>query len=94
MDTLIYNNDGNQCGRSRNLRGMLDRARTCGGVKKIEVVKIQFGKAMVTAYYKNGFKAVTDFASFGHAVDWARDKRDRRGTWFEGCDVTIRTDLP
>lgn len=92
MTTQIINPQ-NQCvSEGRNLRIMLDHARKRGGVKRITIGRItdsRFHEAIVNVFYNDGFRAVTNFASYDHAIEWAqtRSKASPRTSWFAGCVV-------
>lgn len=96
MTTIIRDAHGVPIGQSHNLRGMLDRARTYGGVSRINIYMVKQDHpegatrpdGFVRVDYANGYTAETYFVSHSHLCDWARDKAKRRGTWWTGAAIT------
>lgn len=92
MTTHIFN-EHNQCiSEGRNLAIVFTRARRAGGVSRIAVNQLPPGghwEALVNVYFANGHRACTNFASYSHACDWARERSalSPRVSWFAGCVV-------
>lgn len=92
MTTQIINPQ-NQCiSEGRNLDIMFRHARK-RGVSRIAVSRISSTgryEALVNVFYKDGFRAVTNFASFDHAVEWANARSNTgQASAFAGCEVQV-----
>lgn len=92
MTTTIFDSVQRQRSKGRDLNVAFRWAKRCGGVKKIQVENFG-GSARVTVVYVNGWQAVTMFASYGHARDWAVDRSKLgKASWFYGCEVELPQD--
>jgi hypothetical protein len=92
MTTHIFNQH-NQCiSEGKNLAIIFSYARKMGGVEKIQVYRLHDSKhyeCMVNVYFKHGFRAVTNFVSFDHAIEWANEKSKRKNTYWTDCKVEV-----
>jgi hypothetical protein len=91
MNTHIFNEFNIFKSEGKNLAILFSYARKFG-VKKIHVGWTKEGKfgnreAIVNVYFANGWRGVTNFASFSNAVDWANEKSNRKNTFWTGCIV-------
>lgn len=92
MATIIKDKSGACVSQSHNLRAMLRGASLYGGVVRLDVKPRTLPggvslSADVVAHYTNGYTAETIFVCHSHAVEWAWNKSERKGTHFSGCDV-------
>lgn len=92
MTTHIFNPQNICVSEGRNLGIMLRHAKKRGGVARITIDKLvgyRRDEALVNVFYNDGFRAVTNFSSYDHAIDWAqtRSKASPHTSWFAGCVV-------
>jgi len=91
MSTIIFNPQGEQVGKGKNLGIMFAHARKRGGVKSIKVRKDKhstFGDgAFVWVTFADGFVAETRFVSHSHAQTWALSKTHTKGSWWYGAEL-------
>jgi len=91
VTALIYGSNGALVSEGINLGIVFDHARKRGGVMSIEIRWSYQAKfdAQILVRFHDGATAVTYFLLHSHAVNWARTRRDRKGSCWAGCQVVI-----
>jgi hypothetical protein len=89
MTAHIFDKDNRCVGTGQNLAIIFRYALRMQGVTRITVDEIEGGRALVNVHYKGGWRGCTNFVSYSHACDWARDRSNLspRVSWFAGCAV-------
>ena len=93
MTTHIFSPENRCVSEGRNLRIMFDYARRLGGVTRVTVDQLPPGGhwgALVNVFYVTGHRACTNFVSYSHACDWARERSalSPRVSYWADCEVT------
>lgn len=90
MTVTIHDFDGNPIARSRNLRGIMDRARALRGmgVTKLSAKRLHGlsgNEGTLIAHFPDGSWAITNFASFTTLTRWIADRVTHgRGKFING----------
>ena len=84
--TQIQNERGVCVSGGKNLAVIYSNARRRQGWKHIRVLPLKDSRyaAMVTVYFGDGFRAITNFADLSICKDWAANRAKR-----SGCTVSI-----
>jgi len=90
--SIIFNELGEPFKQSRNLRAILEFARSNGVVRIHVDMLADAGRpgALVSVFYRSGDVGKVYFVDGPHAMQWACDKANEsaRRSWFAGCTVT------
>lgn len=90
MTTTIFSSTHHKVTEGKNLAIMFRYARG-RGVKSITVEGKDWAVCRVTTTYMDGWYAVTNFASYNHACEWATARSKLgRSSWFHGCKVILK----
>jgi len=86
MTTKIYF-EGKLYSEGKNLAVLNAWAKRCRRVEQIVCERRDFGRAFVQVRFNAKWRGACYFADYGVALEWAKAKSRRRGTWWTGCVV-------